>query len=319
MNRIDAMNMFVRVAELASFTAAANQLGVARSLVTRQIASLETYLGVKLMVRTTRHVSLTSAGHAYLEKCREILGLLEEAESGVMAERNTPQGRLRISLPLSFGLRRLVPVLNDFCRLYPEIKLALDFSDRTLNLAEEGIDLSIRITNILDPGAIVRKLGEARLLTVAAPGYIAEAGIPEHPGELSRHACLGYSPQVNNRPWTYSINGEGESFYPAFRLQANNGDALADAAVSGLGITVQPDFIVEHYIASEQLTVILQEFEPAPLGIYSVLPSTRYMPQRVRVLIEYLSERLALEKPLHQMIKRSPHRTRKVARTVLQG
>ncbi|WP_277962698.1 LysR family transcriptional regulator [Pseudomonas sp. RIT-To-2] len=292
MNRIDAMNMFVRVAELGSFSAAANQLGVARSMVTRQIASLETYLGVKLMVRTTRHVSLTSAGHVYLEKCREILGLLEEAESGLMAERSTPRGRLRISLPLSFGLRRLVPVLNDFCHLYPEIKLALDFSDRTLNLAEEGIDLSIRITNLLDPGAIVRKLGECRLITAASPAYLEEHGTPEHPGELIRHACLGYSPQVNNRPWTYSVNGEGESFYPPFRLQANNGDALAHAAINGLGITVQPDFILEDYIESGQLQVILEGFEPTPLGIYSVLPSTRYMPQRVRVLIEYLSKRL---------------------------
>lgn len=294
MNRIDAMNMFVRVAELASFSAAANQMGIARSMVTRQIASLETYLGVKLMVRTTRRVSLTSAGHAYLEKCREILDLLEEAESGVMAECNTPRGRLRISLPLSFGLRRLLPIFNEFCHLYPEIKLALDFSDRTLNLAEEGIDLSIRITNLLDPAVIVRKLGECRLLTVASPAYLAENGIPEHPGELSRHACLGYSPQVNNRPWTYTIHGEGESFSLPFRLQANNGDALANAAVKGLGITVQPDFIVDDYIASGQLQVILGDFEPVPLGIYSVLPSTRYMPQRVRVLIEYLSEELGL-------------------------
>jgi DNA-binding transcriptional LysR family regulator len=293
MNRIDAMNMFVRVAELASFSAAANQLGVARSMVTRQIASLETYLGVKLMVRTTRHVSLTSAGQAYLEKCREILGLIEEAEAGVMEERTTPSGRLRISLPLSFGLRRLVPVLNEFCRMYPEIKLALDFSDRTLNLAEEGIDLSIRITNLIDPGAIVRKLGECKLLTVASPEYLDAQGIPEHPGELSRHACLGYSPQVNNRPWTYAIGGESESFYPPFRLEANNGDALANAAANGLGITVQPDFIVADYIASGQLQAILSAFEPNPLGIYAVLPSTRYMPQRVRVLIEYLSEQLS--------------------------
>nr|WP_245150910.1 LysR family transcriptional regulator [Pseudomonas fluorescens] len=178
MNRIEAMNVFARVAELGSFSAAASQLGIARSMVTRQVANLEKFLGAKLLVRTTRHVSLTSAGQAYLEKCREILSLLEEAESGVMEERHTPSGRLRISLPLSFGLSTLVPLLMDFRREYPDIRLALDFSDRTVNLAEEGIDLSIRITSYLDPILIVRKLGEARLLTVASPSYLLKHGAP---------------------------------------------------------------------------------------------------------------------------------------------
>ncbi|HYQ38019.1 MAG TPA: LysR family transcriptional regulator, partial [Pseudomonas sp.] len=158
MNRFDAMMLFVRVAELGSFSAAACQLGVARSVVTRQIAALEEHLGVKLMVRSTRSLSLTSAGSAYLEKCRVILELVEEAEAGVMEERLTPSGQLRVSLPLSYGLRRLVPLLLEFSQAYPEISLAMDFSDRQLNLIEEGIDLSIRITGQLDPGQIVRKL-----------------------------------------------------------------------------------------------------------------------------------------------------------------
>lgn len=292
MNRIEAMNVFARVAELGSFSAAALQLGIARSMVTRQVANLEKFLGAKLLVRTTRHVSLTSAGQAYLEKCREILSLLEEAESGVMEERHTPSGRLRISLPLSFGLSTLVPLLMDFRHEYPDIRLALDFSDRTVNLAEEGIDLSIRITSYLDPILIVRKLGEARLLTVASPSYLLEHGAPEHPVELSRHACLGYSPQVNNRPWAYTVDNKPELFYPAFVMQANNGDAMAQAAVKGLGITLLPDFIVAPHIVNEELKVVLQAFEPSPLGIYAVLPSNRYVPLRVRVLLEYLSQRI---------------------------
>ncbi|MDP9780704.1 LysR family transcriptional regulator [Pseudomonas fluorescens] len=292
MNRIEAMNVFARVAELGSFSAAASQLGIARSMVTRQVANLEKFLGAKLLVRTTRHVSLTSAGQAYLEKCREILSLLEEAESGVMEERHTPSGRLRISLPLSFGLSTLVPLLMDFRREYPDIRLALDFSDRTVNLAEEGIDLSIRITSYLDPILIVRKLGEARLLTVASPSYLLKHGAPEHPIDLSRHACLGYSPQVNNRPWAYSVDGKPERFYPTFVMQANNGDAMAQAALKGLGITLLPDFIVAPHILKEDLKVVLQAFEPSPLGIYAVLPSNRYVPLRVRVLLEYLSEQI---------------------------
>lgn len=293
MNRFEAMALFVRVAELGSFTAAACQLGVARSVVTRQIAALEEHLGVKLMVRSTRSLALTSAGSAYLEKCRTILALVEEAEAGVMEERLTPSGQLRISLPLSFGLRRLVPVLLEFSRAYPAISLAMDFSDRQLNLIEEGIDLSIRITGQLDPGDIVRKLGSIRLIAVAAPEYLALHGRPQHPSELAGHACIGYSQQVNNRPWIFQVEGRQESFYLPFRLQANNGDALATAAVQGLGITVQPDFIVADYLAAGQLEPLLEAFAPPELGIYAVLPSNRYIPHRLRVLIEFLSARLA--------------------------
>ena len=293
MNRLDAMGLFVRVAELGSFSAAANQLGVARSVVTRQIAALEEHLGIKLMVRSTRRLSLTSAGSAYLDKCRVILELVEEAEAGVMEERLTPSGPLRVSLPLSFGLRRLVPLLLEFSQTYPQISLAMDFSDRQLNLIEEGIDLSIRITAQLNPGEIVRKLGNCRLLCVAAPDYLARHGRPQHPGELDRYACLGYSPQANNRPWTFQVDGQLQSFYLPLRLQANNGDALAEAAAQGLGIAVQPDFIVADLLAAGKLEPLLEAFEPPQLGIYAVLPSNRYLPQRVRVLIEFLSSRLA--------------------------
>ncbi|MCC6074060.1 LysR family transcriptional regulator [Pseudomonas sp. GCM10022188] len=293
MNRLDAMGLFVRVAELGSFSAAANQLGVARSVVTRQIAALEEHLGIKLMVRSTRRLSLTSAGSAYLDKCRVILELVEEAEAGVMEERLTPSGPLRVSLPLSFGLRRLVPLLLEFSQTYPQINLAMDFSDRQLNLIEEGIDLSIRITAQLNPGEIVRKLGNCRLLCVVAPAYLARHGRPQHPGELDRYACLGYSPQANNRPWTFQVDGQLQSFYLPLRLQANNGDALAEAAAQGLGIAVQPDFIVADLLAAGKLETLLEAFEPPALGIYAVLPSNRYLPQRVRVLIEFLSSRLA--------------------------
>lgn len=287
------MQLFVRVAELGSFSAAASQLGVDRSVVTRQIAALEEHLGSKLMLRSTRRLSLTSAGSSYLEKCRVILELVEEAEAGMMEERLTPRGPLRVSLPLSFGLRRLVPLLLEFSQAYPEISLAMDFSDRQLNLIEEGIDLSIRITGQLDPGEIVRKLGSSRLLAVAAPEYLARHGRPLHPGDLAGHACLGYSPQANNRPWSFQVDGHLESFYLPLRLQANNGDALAEAAAQGLGIAVQPDFIVADQLVAGKLETLLEAFEPPALGIYAVLPSNRYMPHRVRVLIEFLSSRLA--------------------------
>jgi DNA-binding transcriptional LysR family regulator len=287
------MQIFVRVADLGSFAAAANQLGVARSVITRQIAALEEHLGVKLMVRTTRKLTLTSAGTSYLDKCRTILDLVEVAEADVMEARLTPRGNLRIGLPLSYGLKRVTPLLPAFQKRYPEISLALDFTDRHINLIDEGIDLSIRIAPRLDPGDVARKLGESRLIAVASPDYLARHGRPEHPSELAAHTCLGYSARAHNRPLAFMIDGTMQNVHVPFRLQANNGDALTDAAAQGLGITVQPDFIVDDYVASGAVVPVLEAFEAPPLGIHAVLPSNRYLPHRVRVLIDFLAAGLA--------------------------
>ena len=292
MNLLEAMRLFVRVAELGSFAAAAGQLGAARSVVTRQIAALEAHLGIKLMIRSTRQLSLTSAGSAYLEKCRLILDLVQEAETEVMEERLTPSGQLRVSLPLSYGLRCLMPLLLEFSQTYPEISFVMDFSDRQLHLIEEGIDLSIRVTSQLASGEIVRRLGHSRLLTVAAPQYLAVHGRPLTPSDLSEHACLGYANEVKISPWTFEVAGNIESCYVPLRLQANNGDALAAAAVQGMGIARLPEFIVAELLAAQQLEVLLADYEAQPLGIYAVLPSNRYIPHRVRVLIDFLSDKL---------------------------
>jgi DNA-binding transcriptional LysR family regulator len=293
MNRFDAMQLFVSVAELGSFTAAAAQLGVARSVVTRQIAALEEHLGVKLMVRSTRRLTLTSAGNAYLEKCRVILDLVETAEAEAMEESLAPRGQLRLGVPLSFGLRHLVPLLLEFAQTYPMIRLSTDFSDRKLHLIDEGIDLAIRIAAQLDPGDIARKLGTCRLMAIAAPDYLARRGRPQHPSELVGHPCVGYAQQAYGLPWSFLVEGQLKDFSLPFRLQANNGDALAEAAAQGLGITVLPDFIASDYLAGGRVVTLLEEFEPPEMGIYALLPSNRYMPHRVRALIEFLSARLA--------------------------
>ena len=292
MNRFDAMQLFVSVAELGSFTAAA-QLGVARSVVTRQIAALEEHLGVKLMVRSTRRLTLTAAGQAYLEKSRVILNLVEAAEAEVMEERMAPRGQLRLGVPLSFGLRHLVPLLLEFAQTYPSISLSTDFSDGQHHLVEEGIDLAIRIAVRLAPGDIARKLGTCRLMAIATPDYLTRHGRPSHPAELAAHTCIGYSQHTHGLPWSLLIDGQVQDFALPFRMQANNGDALAEAAVRGLGITVVPDFIAYDYLAGGRVVTVLEEFEPPEMGIYALLPSNRYMPHRVRVLIEFLSVRLA--------------------------
>lgn len=293
MDRLAAMHMFVRVAELGSFSAVAQQLGVARSVVTRQVAALEQHLGTKLMVRSTRRLALTSAGSAYLEKCRVILNLLEAAEAGVAEQRQIVRGHLRVSLPLSFGLARIVPLLLDFSREHPDVSLDMDYTDRRAHLIEEGVDLAIRITTRLGPTEVARRMGTVRMMTIASPDYLARFGTPRHPSELAAHECLGYTLGGAPASWTYRIDDRWEAFSIAPHIAANNGDALAEAAAQGFGITVQPDFIVQPRVAAGQVVSLLEAFPMPELGIYAVLPGNRHVPHRVRVLIDYLAARLS--------------------------
>ncbi len=292
MDKLNAMQLFVRVAETGSFTAVADQLDVARSVVTRQISALEQQLGVKLMTRSTRSLTLTTAGSAYLEKCRDILNMVDTAEFSLVEEKTEPRGRIRLGLPLSFGLQRLMPALLEFAKAHSNIELVLDFSDRRSKLIEEGIDLSIRITSRLEPVDIVRKLGESRLLTVASPQYLAEHGNPKHPRDLSKHACLVYSQDFQSTSWGYRSKEGDVNVTIRPRLAANNGEALLQAAAQGLGITRPPDFMVQPYLDNGSVIAVLPKFEPTPLGIYAVLPSNRYIPHRVSVLIDFLASAL---------------------------
>jgi len=299
MDKLDAMQTFVRVAQAGSFTAVADQLQVARSVVTRQIAALETHLAAKLITRSTRSLTLTAAGSAYLEKCRVILNMVDAAESSLTEENAVPRGRIRLALPHSFGLQRLMPALLDFANAQPHVELLLNFSDQRSNLVEEGIDLAIRITANLQPGDILRQLGSCRLLTVAAPTYLALHGQPTHPAQLQHHECLVYSMSSNTATWPYSVadaaggtggvNGQVQQFAVRGRLTANNGVALLQATAQGMGIALQPDFLADPFIARHEVVEILQDFASPPLGIYAVLPSNRYIPHRVGVLMDYLA------------------------------
>lgn len=292
MDRLDAMQLFVRITELGSFAAVARQLGVARSVVTRRIAALETQLGVKLLARSTRKLSLTQEGAVYLDRCRAILKLVDAAEADIASEQSRPRGRIRASLPLSFGVRRLTPILVNFSREYPELALELDYSDRRVNLIEEGFDLAVRITARLEPTDIVRRLGSSRLLVVAAPAYLEARGRPARPIDLQQHECLAYSARGSAQSWEFLVDGKPETLHVNCRIAASSGDALMLAAVAGLGITRQPDFIAEDYLADGRVQSLLDGYTPKPMGIYAVLPSNQQVPLRVRVLVDYLGKAL---------------------------
>jgi DNA-binding transcriptional LysR family regulator len=292
MDQLEGMRLFVRVAEQGSFAAVAQQVGVARSVVTRKVAGLEAHLGVKLIARSTRRLSLTSAGAGYLEKCREILNLLETAETEMAEDRLIPRGSIRVGLPLIFGVRHLAPLLLEFGSLYPEVTLDLDFSDRRINLIEEGVDLSIRITDYLGPREVARRLSSSRIVVVAAPSYLERRGEPKHPADLAAHECLSYT-FADSPAWQFVVDGQLRGYPVHGRLQANNGDVLLDAAARGLGIAHEPIFIAGSALAAGTVREILADFPIPELGVYAVLPGNRHVPHRVRTLVEFLAQRMA--------------------------
>lgn len=304
MDRLDSMRLFVRVAELGRFSAAAQHMNVARSVVTRQVAALEAHLGTKLLARSTRSLSLTSAGASYLEKCREILGLVDAAEASLTEDSQVPRGHLRITLPFSFGIRQLMPMFGDFMAANPDISIGLEFSDRRINLIEGGFDLAIRITDRLEPGDVARKIGSSRSVVVAAPDYVKRHGRPRHPRDLVKHECFGYM-LATRANWAFVIDGRTEWFPVTGRLEANSGDALLAAATGGLGITSLPTFIVETAVRGHNLEILLPTFRTPELGIYVIFPSNRYVPHRVRALVEYLVRRIGHKPPWDEILPKN--------------
>jgi len=291
MDKLSAMKVFVRVAEAGSFAAVATQLGLARSVVTRQVAALESSLGTKLIARSTRRLALTSAGALYLEKCREILTLVEEAEGDLTDARLHIRGHIRLSVPLSLGVRYLTAMICEFTVAHPDVNIELDFSDRRIDLIAEGMDLAVRVTSELDDTVVARRLGTCRSVVVAAPDYLARRGRPRHPRELIEYECFGYVPTFRSS-WPFIINRKLTWVRTHGRIQANNGDALLDAAIRGLGITYQPTFIAGDALRAGRVERILEQYPSIELGLFAVFPGGRYVPHRVRALVDFLAARI---------------------------
>lgn len=307
MDRIDSMRLFVRVAELGSFSAVAQQMNIERSVVTRKVAALEAHLGAKLLARSTRRLSLTSAGAPYLEKCREILSLVEAAEADLTENRQAPRGHIRITLPFSFGIHQLMPLFGDFMTENPEISIELDFNDRRANLIEGGFDLAVRITDRLGPGDVARKIGRSKMVVVASPEYVQTHEALKHPSELIKHECFGYLLAAHSG-WAFMIDGEPQWFPISGRLEANSADALLVTTMRGLGVAYAPTFIVEQPVRQGKLEIVLSAFVTPEAGIYVVFPSNRYVPHRVRSLVEYLAQRIGPKPTWDEILKIKPQK-----------
>ncbi|GAB3258950.1 LysR family transcriptional regulator [Chitinimonas naiadis] len=290
-DRYAEIQAFVSIAKLASFGAAAAQLGLTSSATSRKLQALEARLGVRLLQRTTRRVTLTEAGLQYLQHCERWLQELDDADAALADLQGHVRGRLRASVPSNFGRLHVVPALPDFLAAYPELDLDLDFNDRYLDLVEAHIDVAIRIGRLDDSQLVARKLADNRRLLAASPDYLARHGMPQHPAELTRHSCLHFSLYSEGEFWRLHKDAETQEIHVKGRLRANYGEALVEAAEAGYGILQSATFIIGPALRAGRLVEVLPDWHIAPSAIWAVYPSGRFLAPKVRAFIDFFSQR----------------------------
>src|SRR5581483_3455855 len=265
MDKLAAMNAFAAIVEAGSFVAAADRLSSSTSTLSRLIAELEQHLGARLLNRTTRKLSLTESGQAFYERVAQLLAELDEAEAAVSASTAAPRGTLRITCSHAMGVQRLAPAIASFIARFPDVRFEVSVSDRIVDLIEEGFDLAIRVGQIGSDRLVARKLGTMRLLVCAAPAYLEARGTPRAPADLAQHAVLTYAYSPNPRVWRLiDPAGVAHDVRVAGPLHANSGDLTIAAAIAGLGIVYEPDFMVQPALDGGLLVRVLPDYESAP-------------------------------------------------------
>ena len=296
MDRLTAMRVFIEVADRGSLTQAAEQLDLSRAMVSRYLASLEQWLGTRLLHRTTRRVSLSDAGEEALPRCRQLLELSGEVEAAAGTRRSEPIGKLRITTSLSFAQSQLTAAVVDYQAKYPRVEVELSAVDRPVNLVEERTDLAIRITNTLDPNFVARELAVCRSVLCASPAYVRRHGRPSSAADLKAHNCITHA--FGSRA-EYRLRHKGQAVKVAVggSLFSNETAVLRQAALSGAGIAMLPTYYVVDDLRQGLLVRLLPDHVPEPLGIHAVYLSRRHQPQALRLLIEFLAQRFGGESP----------------------
>lgn len=284
---LSQLEVFVAVVDSGSFTAAAEALGVSKSFASRQVSQLEDRLGARLLQRTTRKVSLTDVGRVFHERCARILEDLQEAELAVSQMQTVPRGTLRMSVPMSFGLRYVAPAVGELMARYADLHVDVSFSDHRADLMDEALDVVIRIGKLADSSFIGRKLAPARTFVCASPDYLKARGTPRAPEDLRDHDCLLYAYQRTGHAW--SLEGpQGEVSVPvAGRMVANNGDALLEAARRGLGVVYAPDFLAADDLRAGRLSRVLPEW-CSEAAVWAIYPHNRHLSAKVRAFVDLL-------------------------------
>ena len=290
MDRIDAMQVFVAVADLEGFAPAARKLGLSPSGVTRLIAALEERLGARLLQRTTRSVALTDAGQRYLARARRILADIEEAEASIQDERTRPSGRLVVSAPIGFGRLHVSAVISKYLKRYPEVSGELRLTDRMINLIEDGVDLAVRIGHLADSSLVARQVGEMRRIVVGSPGYLKAHGEPKTPEAISSHQTIQFGATTASPDWRFVRDGKEFRFAPVPRLTTNSADAAIQYAVAGGGLTRVLAYQAADAVKRGQLRIVLAKFEQPPFPVHVVYPTSRLLSAKVRAFIDLVIE-----------------------------
>ena len=297
--RWDGISEFVYVAEHESFTRAAKELGISTAQVSRQISALEKRLNIKLLYRTTRKVSLTEEGRVFYQHCRGVLDGLDAAEQAVSNLQSKPQGRIKLTAPVTYGEQQLLPLVNDFMVQYSDIEVTAFLSNQKIDLIDGGYDLAIRIGKLSDSTMMAKKLSRRTNFVCAAPTYLEKYGTPHALSELSQHNCLlgtrDYWHFIDSKKTDYGKDADKEkNMRVSGTVQYNSGHSLVDAALKGLGIVQLPDYYVQKYLASGELVSLLDNYREPEESIWAVYPHNRHLSPKIRLLVDYLAERLAV-------------------------
>ena len=296
MDRLAAMQAFVHVVEAGSFVRAAEKLGASTSSTSRLIADLETHLGARLLNRTTRKLSLTETGQAYYERCVQLLADLDEAETAAGAAAAAPSGRLKLTCPYNLLAQPIGPALAEFGRRHPQVSFDVTVADRVIDLVDEGFDLAVRIGAPGGEQLVARRLGSTQLVACASPAYLAGHGVPHAPADLARHSALTYAYVASPFQWRL-VDAEGRQHEVRVGgpLHANSGELLVAAAVAGMGVVFEPDFVVGPHLARGELERVLLEYAGPKLDVWAVYPSRRHLSAKVRTFVAYLAEVFAAD------------------------
>ncbi|MDZ7737309.1 MAG: LysR substrate-binding domain-containing protein [Gammaproteobacteria bacterium] len=292
MDRLTSMKVFTRVARAGGFAAAARELDMSRAMVSKHVMNLEESLGVRLLNRNTRQVSLTEAGADYLERLQHILSELDEAEESVATLTSEPRGILRLNAPPSFGAFHLVPLIAEFMQINPKVHVELTLTDHAASVVEEGMDLAIEVGRLADSSMVARVLAHSRLVVSGAPAYLEKHGTPQTPEDLADHNCLTSSRFPPRDEWPFRGPGGDTLYKVTGNFRSNIGDAVHRMALSGTGLIMLPTYMIGNDLKAGRLQAVLTDYEPEPYAIAALYPDRRYLPVKVRSFVDFLAERI---------------------------
>jgi DNA-binding transcriptional LysR family regulator len=295
-DRFTALAVFVKVVDGQSFAAAARGFGLSPAMVSKHVRALEERLGVRLLNRTTRRLSLTEVGRGYYERARQVLADLEDADRAASDLQAAPRGTLTVNAPFSFGIRHVGPAVAAYLMAYPEVTIDISLSDRYIDLLAEGVDVALRIGRLADSSLIARRLAPIRLVACASPAYLARRGTPLVPRDLAAHDCLLYTYAVSAEEWRFvGPDGEDEVVRVSGRLLANNGDVILTAALGGVGIALVPTFMAGEHVQAGSLVTLLPGHAAPAAALYAVYPPGRHLSAKLRSFVDFLVGRFGEE------------------------